>query len=248
MGLLDSAPNALRAAGLSVVEMPGWLDRGETDGPFYNKGLILHHDGMGLGFRGDPSQFFNVPAFMSQNGNNGSQFWVSRYGIWYAMANGRKWHAGTGQGWNSIPASSGNSYCVGVETDHTIGDPWEQQQLDSIAIGCRALANEYSYDVDGYCCGHKEYAPDRKIDPESFDLNAWRAYVKGSTTVTGGFGTMDDATINAKFQALSDKLDSVVKAISIAPADQTALNVGTIGAASVAILKDCNTIYNNTKK
>lgn len=251
MGLLDNAPNVLRAAGLQVVELPGWRDRGETDGGFLNLGIFYHHDAMGLGFRGDPSQFFNVPQFMSQNGNDGSQFWVARPGVWYILANGRKWHAGLGQGWGKIPADDGNTYCCAMETDHRPGDPWEPQMLDSINRGCRALAIEYGWDVDNYCCGHKEYAPDRKIDPDMIDLNAWRAFMKSSNPVPpvtnpGGFGTMDDPTINAKFAAQDAKLDAILNAINVPDKLKPVLNVADIGEATTETLRIVNKVYNNT--
>ena len=164
--------------------MDGWATRGESDGPFNPLGLILHHDAMGLGFRGIPSQIFNVPANMSQNGIDGSQLWVARSGEWWTMAAGRKWHAGLGQ-WQNIPTDDGNSCTIGVETDHTVGDPWESQQFDSINIGCRALAAHYALDIPGMCCGHREYAPTRKIDPDNFDLDAWRTFLSGTTAPIG---------------------------------------------------------------
>ncbi|SDP08769.1 hypothetical protein SAMN04515671_2908 [Nakamurella panacisegetis] len=175
---LANAANVLRAAGLTVVEMPGWAERGESDGQFMNLGLILHHDGMGLGYDDDPSNDANVPANMAPLGHDGSQFWVSRTGVWYCMAAGRKWHAGKGPGWGSIPADGGNTRCAGIETDHTIGNPWSPELARSILVGSRALALAYGYDVDQFCCGHREFAPGRKSDPENYDLDAWRAYMK----------------------------------------------------------------------
>lgn len=78
------------------------------------------------------------------------------------------------------------------------------------------------------------------------------AYANGGTnptpapTPSGGFGTMDDATINAKFLALNTKLDAVLSAISIDPKSAHALNVGTIGAAAVQTVRDVNAIVNAT--
>lgn len=178
MALTDLA-DALRNAGLKVIELPGWQGRGES-GSFNPIGILLHHDAMGLGFNANPGDDMNVPDYMSQNGNDGSQLWVRRDGAWVVMASGRKWHAGSGRGYGDVPAGGGNTGFLGVETDHTTGNPWPAEQLDSINRGCRALAQHYGWKASN-CAGHKEYAPDRKIDPESFDLDAWRRYIRGGT-------------------------------------------------------------------
>jgi N-acetyl-anhydromuramyl-L-alanine amidase AmpD len=41
-------------------------------------------------------------------------------------------------------------------------------------VTTRLFVDEFSIDVTQWLAGHKEYAPTRKIDPESFDLDAWR--------------------------------------------------------------------------
>lgn len=179
MALTDLA-DVLRNAGLTVIELPGWQGRGEG-GSFNPIGILLHHDAMGLGFNSNPGDDMNVPDYMSQNGNDGSQLWVRRDGAWVAMAAGRKWHAGAGQGYGDVPAGGGNTGFLGVETDHTVGDPWPAEQLDAINRGCRALAQHYGWKASN-CAGHKEYAPDRKIDPESFDLDAWRQFIARADT------------------------------------------------------------------
>jgi hypothetical protein len=182
--LVDVA-DVLRAAGVPVYEMPGWKDRGETDGPFTPLGLMIHHDAMGLAFNSNPNDDNNVPANMAPNGKDGSQLWVKFDGTWWIMAAGRKWHAGLGQ-WRGIPRDSGNSRTIGIETDHTDGNPWPAVMLDSIRRGSAALARAYRMDVDQMCCGHKEYAPTRKHDPSDFDLDAWRAAMKAPTVRPGG--------------------------------------------------------------
>lgn len=177
--MLTDLADVLRAAGQQVLELPGWKTRGESDGRFDPIGILLHHDAMALGWNSNPNDDLNVPKYMSQNGNDGSQLWVSRHGLWVVMAAGRKWHAGLGQGWADIPANSGNSLMLGVETDHTDGDPWPAEQMAAINDGCRALVRHYGWQARD-CCGHLEYAPGRKHDPSGLDLNAWRAYLASS--------------------------------------------------------------------
>ena len=190
------------AAGLTVVEMPGWETRGETDGPFTIKGILLHHDGEGL--HND-----NVPNYMSQNGVNGAQVWIKYTGEIYILAAGRKWHAGLGGPWNGIPQDSGNSYLVGIETDHTDNQPWYPEQLHTINVAGACIVREYGIDIPNWCCGHKEYTgpqsdcPGRKNDPESFDLNAWRAAIASSPTPlpVDTFTAAEVAEINAYLDA-----------------------------------------------
>lgn len=172
--LITDVADVLRSAGLTVIERPGWKDRYETDGGFDPIGLLLHHDAMGLGWNSNPNDDMNVPAFMEQNGNSGSQLWVRKDGAWAVMSSGRKWHAGRGIGYGDIGRDRGNTLTIGIETDHTIGNPWPDVQVDSIYRGSAAMVQHYGFKA-GNCFGHKEYAPDRKIDPENFDLDLWRS-------------------------------------------------------------------------
>jgi hypothetical protein len=172
-GSIGDIADPLRAAGLAVTELPGWRTRGESDGGFSPIGVIWHHDGMGLGFDGDPSNDDNVAEFMSQNGNNGAQIWIRKDGNVHLLASGRKWHAGIGRGFGDIPANDGNTFAVGIETDHTFGNPWPQELVDAIVATSAVLGNQYGWSTSNMC-GHKEYAPDRKPDPEGVDCNEWR--------------------------------------------------------------------------
>jgi hypothetical protein len=145
--MLTDAADVLRAAGLNVHEMPGWQGRGEDDGRFAPVAIVLHHDAMGLGWDNNPANDDNVPAYMAQAGNPGAQFWVKDDGTWWTLAAGRKWHAGLGHGFGMIPPNSGNTFAAGVETDHTVGDPWPVEQVDAINRGCAALVAHYGWDA-----------------------------------------------------------------------------------------------------
>lgn len=170
MGMSSDLVERCKARGLAVVELPGWQSRGEG-GSFSIRGVILHHDGEGLGNE-------NVPRYMCQEGVNGSQLWIRKTGAVYFLAAGLKWHAGSGGGWRSVPANQGNATCVGIETDHTFGQEWPAPQMAAIVIVTQELCSLYGIDPDQWCCGHREYAPNRKPDPENFDLDAWRSTVK----------------------------------------------------------------------
>lgn len=166
----------MRAVGLTVKEWPGWKTNADySDGTTsYNPiASIFHHDGMGLGFNDNPNDDENVPAYMSGSGVGGAQKWARKDGVIYCLAAGRKWHAGVGDGWGPIPANGGNTYSMGWETDHTFGDGWPEIQVTALALAMVAI-----HDARGWSrtnvCGHKEYAPGRKSDPESMDMDAFR--------------------------------------------------------------------------
>jgi hypothetical protein len=133
---------------------------------------------------------------MAENGVNGAQLWIRNTGAVYFLAAGLKWHAGSGSGWRSIPANQGNANLVGIETDHTFGQEWTTPMLASIVVVTQELCSLYDIDPDQWCCGHKEYAPNRKPDPENFDLDAWRAAVKRGGTVV--ISTEEDELMGAK--------------------------------------------------
>lgn len=184
----------LQDAGLTVITK--FLTEGESDGGFDPIGLILHHDAGGLGQR-TTGVDESIPQNMAQRGNNGAQFWVPRNleRTVYLLSSGRKWHAGTGNGYDLIPANSGNSRAYGIETDYgptTANDivpaayfgvdgfdwpEWSAEMKITIDILSGALVHGAQLDFNS-CCGHKEYAPDRKIDPANFDLDGWRTAIQ----------------------------------------------------------------------
>ena len=102
------------------------------------------------------------------------------------LASGVKWHAGSGRGFHSIPSNNANAVLIGIETDHTIGTGWDAEMMRYIDLTTWLFCDEFGINPDQWLAGHKEFAPDRKIDPEAFDLNAWRARAKSRTPFAGG--------------------------------------------------------------
>lgn len=174
-GFLD----VCRAKGVIVYEMPGWQGRGES-GSFSIRGVLLHHDAMGL--RND-----NVPNYMAQNGVAGSQVWIKFDGTLYVLAAGLKWHAGAGGGWGSIPADNGNAYCLGIETDYSGSGPRDPRIDDAIHLVTRAAVEYYKLNPARDLALHKEYAPDRKVDLANFDADDWRRRAAQDTPEPVGF-------------------------------------------------------------
>ncbi len=88
-------PGALREAGLTVVEEPGWLGRGHDGvGQIEPAGVLLHHttDHAGVASVWDP-QFDHRPTVPQPRAN----VWQSLRGVIHLVASGRAFHAGPGR-------------------------------------------------------------------------------------------------------------------------------------------------------
>lgn len=182
---LAELANVLRRAGVPVVEYPGWKDRTQKDGPFSPLGVMWHHDASA---RGDSP---GVPAMMANLANNGAQTWVDRYGVWHLIAAGRMWHAGTGTGFGRILAERGNTLALGVETDHTTGEDWPNDQLASLRLGTAAILAWFGANPADSLCGHKEYRRSNP-DPDGLDMATERRIV--AQIIADGLNLEDDVT------------------------------------------------------
>ena len=161
--------NRLRAAGLSVVEVDGWQNRGSSD--FNPRGSVNHHtagpkDGnipslntLIYGRSDLPGPLCNV----AQARNNDI----------YVIASGRANHAGSG-GWKGL---SGNSSVYGLEIEHT-GTSSESWSEDRVNTAARVHAALLRGKADAsMVCQHKEWAPSRKIDAYNANGDTFRSRV-----------------------------------------------------------------------
>ena len=171
-------PDALRRAGLEVVERRGWKKRGRPPsiGNFDPRALMIHHDASAKGRTpgnakfiaetGRPDENPPIPAPLAQ-------CWVDIHGVWHVLASGRSNHAGLGQGFGRVPRDSGNTFSIGVETDHTRGEKWPRVQLQAVRLGFAALADAMHIDPVTSILSHKEYTT-RKKDPQPLNMDKFR--------------------------------------------------------------------------
>jgi hypothetical protein len=166
----------LRAAGCKVIEEDGWKTRGR-DGSFTPKAIMLHHDASPAG---ETSNGVDV----IRDGRPGlagplSQLWLAYDGTWHVVAAGRANHAGEGGPWGVISADDGNGDAIGIETDHTTDEKWTDPQRSEGLRGVHAIAQRLGIttraEIDRAITAHKEYAPDRKVDPDPMDMDNARA-------------------------------------------------------------------------
>jgi hypothetical protein len=173
--------DVLRAAGLKVIEQPGWKQRGHGD--FKNITHVMWHHTAG----GGPDDWRWV-----QNGTNGlagplSQLVLERDGTFRVIAAGVAWHAGVGS-WPGLPTNNANWHAIGIEAvNDGRGQPWPLPQREAYRLGSAAILNKLKEPASGIVA-HKEYAKIQgKIDPYGFDMDAERrlvaALMKGAAPV-----------------------------------------------------------------
>src|SRR5689334_10260795 len=97
-------PQVLRAAGLKVVELPGWQDHGHGDMGDV-KGVLCHHTAGPL-----TGEFSDLDVLVKGRPDLSgplSQLGLGRSGTFYVVCAGKGWHAGAGN-WQGI--TDGNSH------------------------------------------------------------------------------------------------------------------------------------------
>lgn len=160
--------DACRAAGLRVVEVAGWRDRGSAN--FSPRGLVLHHTAGGA--NGDMPSLSVIVGGRADLPGPLAQFGLGRSGTVYVVAAGRANHAGSG-GWRGL---SGNTAVWGIEAENTgRGESWPAVQLNAYHRLAGVLAARSGFGAD-MVCAHREWTP-RKIDPAGIDMAAFRARV-----------------------------------------------------------------------
>lgn len=169
---------ALRGAGLTVLEHPGWKTRGK-DG-MRPRVVIAHHTAThwttsdavvtNLLARGRS----DLPGPLCHLGLN-------RQGQFIVIAAGKANHAGAGS-WlgadESVEAIGIEAYNYGNSVAFPSREPWPQVQLDAYQRGVAALLSHLGRDQQSVCA-HREWAypKGRKPDPSGIDMDQFRLQV-----------------------------------------------------------------------
>lgn len=160
----------LRAHGLEVVEHDGWRERGK---PGLQPMVVVAHHTAGAAKGDAPSLKLCIDGRADLAGPL-CHVLLARSGTCHVIASGIANHAGAG-GWMG---STGNSSALGIEAEHT-GLPtelWPPNQLVAYHKACAALLDGIGKN-ERFVCGHKEWAPKRKVDPIGLDMDAFRRHV-----------------------------------------------------------------------
>jgi len=169
--LLTDLDLTLRAAGLTVHEVPGWKSRGRPGGMSDIRTIACHHTA-------GPATGDHPSLNIVRDGRAGlpgplAQLFLARGGDWYVVAAGLSNHAGA-----VLSVDFSNPHAVGIEAEATGVDSWPEGQYESYAVGCRALVERYGLKIADVK-GHKEICdpPGRKIDP-NFNMDKFRDKVR----------------------------------------------------------------------
>lgn len=163
----------LRAAGLKVVEVDGWRERGAD--LFHPVGSVDHHTG-------NPNLSTSAPSLrVCINGRSDlpgplCNVMVGRDNTCYVVAAGRANHAGKGS-WHGY---EGNANMYGVERENTgspATEPWREDQTVVAAKVHAALLKGVGSPSADLVCLHREWAPGRKTDAHTIDGNDLRRRV-----------------------------------------------------------------------
>lgn len=174
--MLTDLADVIRAAGLTVIEVPGWRTRGH--GPMVDVlGVTCHHTAGSA--HGNAPSLTVVRDGRADLSGPLAHLLLARDGTVCVVAAGLCWHAGV-----SLKSAYENAHRIGIEAENTglASDPWPGVQITAYARLCAALGKHYGFPV-AEVLGHKETcAPvGRKTDP-SFAMPPFRARVAGYYT------------------------------------------------------------------
>jgi hypothetical protein len=180
---------------------------------FHPYGLIAHHTGGAL--TSTVSSEINTLI----NGRTGltgpiSQLFLSRAGVWHCVAAGMCHHVK--EGWGGPLAGYGNNRLIGVEAQHTSGEPWTSVQYSSYVRGMAVMASYLKFDPMRQIAGHREHQPGEKPDPE-FNLDSFRLSIH--------------ATMNGESDMTSEEIKAAVREVLLErPAGWASSGVGKAAA------------------
>jgi len=162
-------PDKMREYGVKVQLVDGWTTRG--DATLNPEVVIVHHDAI-AGPASAPGLRL-VTVGRSDLPGPLCQVYLGRDGTAYMVASGKANHAGAGS-WKGFTL---NTQALGIEAANDgRGEPWPLVQLEAYYRIVAAMLDGIGNDAS-YTCGHKEWAPTRKIDPYGIDMNDFRREV-----------------------------------------------------------------------
>ncbi len=180
-------PDRLRAAGLAVVETPGW--KGRSHGELPNSPTVVwHHDASP---KGDSP---GALGWMISNYPSASaQIWIDRYGVVHLVGAGIAWHAGKVL---EHQEAYDNFHSIGIETDHTTDEDWPPALLHALRLTTAVILDKAKRGRDNFSFHRLICSPvGRKSDPAGLNITAERAAVAaiGSIQVAGASASAPSA-------------------------------------------------------
>lgn len=229
---LTDLADVLRAAGLTVVELPGWKTRGRdaSHGGFDPQGNLFHHTGGPAGGKA-------YAISLATQGRSDlppplCQLSVDRDGTVYVCAAGRANHAGVAKASGPCPAGDGNALYLGWECMNTGTEGWTREQYDAMRVGAAATSSHYGWAAD-HTRGHKETSTEGKWDPGAFDMDKFRRDVAATMNGEDDMAAADVWTETIK--AAGDRHAAVVLAQTWRATQELTAQVAGLSAAVAAL-------------
>ena len=141
--------DVLRAEGLTVIECPGWLERGHGDMGSL-AGVICHHTGS------NQSTWQSIADGRADLAGPLSQIHLRRDGVVELVAVGVAWHAGTGYA-PAIGRHNANGRCIGVEAQNDGKSGWPPAQYDAYVRINSAFCRQIEVPAEGHVLSHQEW-------------------------------------------------------------------------------------------
>lgn len=169
--MLTWLPSVLRAAGLNVYETEGWSTRGKD--VMNPKVLVAHHTATGTNWS-DLALDRLLRVGRTDLPGPLCHIHLTREGQCRIIAAGMANHAGKGS-WKGY---SGNAIAIGIEAANDgRGEYWPAAQIAAYDLASAAIFRYLNLDST-YLCGHREWAPNRKVDPVGIALPQMRTKVQ----------------------------------------------------------------------
>lgn len=162
----------LRLEDLDVVEVAGWQTRGGEY--FQPRGSVNHHTAGAPPSAGNSPSLATVIYGRRNLAGPLANVFQARDNRIYVVAAGRANHAGRG----GFGGMTGNSTVLGLEVENvgTTAEPWRPDQVATMhKVHAAMIAGHGAH--PGRVCQHREWAPGRKIDAHSLDVDAFRGGV-----------------------------------------------------------------------
>lgn len=169
--------DVLRAAGLRVVETPGWKTRTATGTQPRPVGVLEHHTATPTSYqRPAPTVQLCIDGRPDLDGPL-CHVVIGYDGTVHLIAAGRANHAGKAKASGPNPAGDGNTLYVGFEWDYQgMNQGPSPEQYNAAMRGTAAVLLWLDRPAEA-ARGHKETSVTGKIDPGRVDMNAFRADV-----------------------------------------------------------------------
>lgn len=170
----------VRAAGLKVVEIDGWENRGRpaSTGGFLPHGVLWHHTGSADANPHSVKDDLDYARWLAITGRSDlpaplCQLSLGRDGTVYFCAAGRSNHGGKARAAGPMPAGDANTMYVGVEVQNNGTEGWSKTQYEAM-VKLAVVLSKYVNCPAGANRAHRETSVTGKWDPGALDMDRFR--------------------------------------------------------------------------